>query len=387
MPAEELVLPDRVVLLHIGPHKTGTTAIQSAFHNRRKQLLAQDTRYAGKLRQVYREARTIAGGDNVPGRRSLDMKVWNALVDEVVTAKQPRVVVSSEAFAGADGDVAARVVRELGKGRNLHVVVTLRPLAKILPSQWQQFVQNGRRTSYDKWLAEVLNVKADERIGTFWRRHDHGALVRRWAAAAGPGNLSVVVVDERERTMLMRTFEQLLALAPGTLEPKPSDSNRSMTMAEIELIRQLNLVVHDEPWAKQTYALVMKDGVADSIVLGRRPEPDEEPITTPRWALEKAAEIAGESAGVIRSCGVRVIGDLDSIAAMPGQSAVRPEGAKRPDSLPMEAAALAVIGALRGAGLNPEQEGTKRQILTRGAKLLRERLAGRPVDEPAAKRS
>lgn len=374
MPTDELLLPERCVLLHIGPHKTGTTAIQSAFHHRRKRLLKQNVRYAGRLRQVYREARTIVGADGVPGRRPLDMKVWDALVEEVVSAKEPRVVVSSEAFAGADDETAARVIRELSKDRALHVVVTLRPLTKILPSQWQQFVQNGRRTTYDGWLHEIFDLKADERIGTFWRRHDHGALVRRWAAAAGPGNLSVVVVDESDRTMLMRTFERLLDLEAGTLEPKPGDSNRSMTMSEIELVRQVNIVVRYEPWALKSYGLVMKDGVSDGMVLGREPEPGEEPITTPRWALDEAVAAAKSSAEQIRGCGVRVIGDLDSIASMPRESAIRPDEVGPPTVIPMEAAALAVIGALRGAGFSPAEEGTKRQILASGAKRMRAKL-------------
>jgi hypothetical protein len=373
--SDDLVLPERAVLLHIGPHKTGTTTIQSAFHNRRKRLIAQNVRYAGRIRQVYREARTIVGSDGVAGRRPLDMRVWDALVTEVVNAAEPRVVVSSEAFAGADDDIAARVVRELGKGRTLHVVVTLRPLSKIMPSQWQQFVQNGRRTPYDQWLDEIF-VKAEERIGTFWRRHDHGALVRRWAAAAGPGNLSVVAVDESDREMLTRTFERLLALTPGTLRPKPSDSNRSLTMSEIELVRQVNMIVKDEPWAEKSFALVMKDGVSDSMGLGRRPGPDEVAITTPRWALEKAVSVAKESAELIRSLDVRVIGNLDSITDMPGDAAIRPEGGEMPTTVPIEAAALAVVGALRGSGLTP-QLGTARDVVARSAKKVKERLSGR----------
>jgi hypothetical protein len=372
---DDLVLPERVVLLHIGPHKTGTTTVQSAFHNRRKRLLAQNVRYAGRIRQVYREARTIVGSDGVPGRRPPDMKVWDALVTEVVEAEEPRVVVSSEAFAGADDDIAARVIRELGKGRALHVVVTLRPLTKILPSQWQQFVQNGRRTRYDDWLNEIF-TKEGERIGTFWRRHDHGALVRRWSAAAGPGNLTVVVADENDRDMVIRTFERFIAVTPGTLQPRPSDVNRSLTMSEIELVRQVNRIIRDEPWATTSLAQVIKDGVSDGMGRKRRPGPDEPQITTPRWALERAAGIAQESVDTIRSLGVRVVGDLDSITAMPPESAIRGDDYEMPENIPIEAAARAVVGAIRGCGLTPDA-GTMRDAVSRSAKRFKDRLAVR----------
>ena len=49
---------------------------------------------------------------------------------------------SSEFFAEADDATARRVIADLG-GARVHVVVTLRSLTRILPSQWQQYLQNG----------------------------------------------------------------------------------------------------------------------------------------------------------------------------------------------------------------------------------------------------
>jgi hypothetical protein len=37
------------------------------------------------------------------------------------------------------------------------VVVTLRPLARILPSQWQQYLQNGYCMPYLEWLDGILS--------------------------------------------------------------------------------------------------------------------------------------------------------------------------------------------------------------------------------------
>src|SRR5207249_2973145 len=46
----KLLLPEGTRLVHIGPPKTGTTAVQGAFHARRREVLAQGVRYAGRSR-------------------------------------------------------------------------------------------------------------------------------------------------------------------------------------------------------------------------------------------------------------------------------------------------------------------------------------------------
>lgn len=336
-------------MLHIGPHKTGTTTIQGALHNSRDALLEQGVRYAGQWQQAYWAARTIVGNPGAPGRRKPDPKIWRRLVKEVTTSSQGRVIVSSEAFAGADDATAARIVADLGASRPVHVVITLRPLTKIVPSQWQQFVQNGLRKDYDTWLSDVFNDADDRsRTATFWRRHDHGRLASRWMDAVGADNVTVIVVDGSDRDVLTRTFEQMAGLRPGSIVAPTASANRSLTVAEIELVRRVNLQIGDEAWAKEAYAKVMKDGVSDAMQISRRPGPEEVAITTPRWALERAAAIGAESAKTIESLGVRIVGDIERIGDLPGDDAVRPEGFTMPAAIPLEAAILAVIGAVHG---------------------------------------
>ena len=56
-----LLLPERSRIVHIGPHKTGTTAIQGAFAGARDQLGAYGLHYPGKKWQVYRQALALTG--------------------------------------------------------------------------------------------------------------------------------------------------------------------------------------------------------------------------------------------------------------------------------------------------------------------------------------
>src|SRR5690606_18674571 len=145
------------------------------------------------------------------------------------------VLVSSEFFADAREAAVRRAVADLGG--DPYVLVTLRPLGRIMPSQWQQYVQNGLKTGYVKWLRAMLReAETTTLTPSFWQRHRHDRLVERWAEVVGPDRVVVVVLDESDPDQLLRDVEGLFSLPAGTLEAPISD-NRSLTWPEIELIR------------------------------------------------------------------------------------------------------------------------------------------------------
>ncbi len=347
-PDSSLLLPAGTRLLHVGPHKPGTTALQSAFHVNRDGLRAQGVHYAGPNRQPMQAAHAITGKPSpyadgeVPSRNR-----WRDLVSEVQGAGDARVVISSEGFADADDEGIATVVRDLGRDR-LHVVVTLRPLASILPSQWQQYVQNGMVLTFDEWLDAMFNRAPGKVTPTFWLRHRHHELVRRWAQAVGPERVTAIVADESDREALLRTFEALVGLRSGTLVPEPDLGNRSLTAAEVEIVRAFNLAFRAEGLGTQLHTKVMRFGAAEQLKR-RQPGENEPRIETPAWALEKAADVAREIRDGIRASGVRVIGDLESLAATPAPATAPAE--RTPDEVWADAGARAAVGILLASGL------------------------------------
>ncbi|HTW19082.1 MAG TPA: hypothetical protein VME70_02590 [Mycobacteriales bacterium] len=311
----DLRVPSDGLLLHIGPHKTGTTTIQGALLNAREAMVAHDVIYAGRTRQHQMAALAVTGGNGLRGSRPARRTDWDLVVAAARRADQQRVIVSSEYFDDATDDVARRVVRELGDER-VHVVVTLRPLALILPSAWQQYVRNQMRMSYPRWLDVVLNdPDRAGRSARFWYRHHHDVLVERWASIVGPERLLVVVVDESDRESLLRTFERLVDLPTGLLRPEEGWTNRSLTAAEIELIRAINVEFHNRDLPATLYYDLVYEGIVRQMQL-RTPEPDEPRITTPAWAVEQANAIAAAAATRIAESGVRVLGDLASLSAV-----------------------------------------------------------------------
>jgi hypothetical protein len=331
--------------VHIGPHKTGTTAIQGALFDAREWLAEQGVEYPGDDRHPMYAALAVTARPSMMGDATPNERHWRKLVDEVSATDDRTAVVSSEFFAEADEEAIGRIVAELG-GERVHVVVTLRPLVKILPSQWQQYVQNGLRMGYGDWLEHMLRKPPYEQPNpSFWRRHRHDRLIERWARAVGPQNVTVIVVDDSDREMLMRAFESLLGLPGGILAPVPDAANRSLTLGEIEMVRQFNIEFRSHDLPERLYSKLLRYGAVPAMKMGRTPAPDEPRVTTPAWAREEAARVGAEIADHVARLGVRVVGDLGLLRKIPSI----PSGAEVAQQAPVmdpAAAAQALFGAI-----------------------------------------
>ncbi len=369
---DDLLLEAGTRLLHIGPHKTGTTAIQGAFHLARERLAAQGVVYAGADRQPMRATLAVTGRPAMLGESRPNMAYWDKLVRAIREAGGQRVVISSEFFADGDDAAACRVIEDLG-GPQVHVVVTLRPLTKIMPSQWQQYLQNGLRTPYLEWLDGMLRKPPyTQPTPTFWQRHRHDRLIARWVAATGAGNLTVIVVDESDRLKLLHTFESLLGLPGGFLLPEEGLANRSLTLAEAEVVRLLNEEFARRDWPGSSYATFMRYGAVKQMKAAHQPLPGEPKIVTPEWALERAAEIGAEMSRNISALGVQVVGDISALSRPPSGL---PEACLDPGPaaplMPAEAASQAILGAIIAGGVDDQiaEAGKRRAVADR---LVRE---------------
>ncbi|GAB3222155.1 hypothetical protein GCM10027447_08760 [Glycomyces halotolerans] len=300
--------PPGTSVIHVGPHKTGTTAVQAALHAARDRLAEHGVRLPSPKRNPVDEV----GEGVAPAPRDPARPTWSGLAaafarDDGTETK----VVSSEYFADADAEAAGRVVEDLGAER-AHVVVTLRPLTKILPSQWQQHVQSGMSTKYEDWLTELLKDDPDDRAArVFWHRHRHDRFVRRWADAAGPERVTVLVVDDSRPDRLLRDFEAMLGVPERTLVAADNAANRSLTAGEIEAVRLCAEARLRRGWSLEFFRRYVRYGAVPRIKTGRRPLPGEARIATPEWARMRAAEIGASIAEGVAASGVRVIGDLE----------------------------------------------------------------------------
>jgi hypothetical protein len=357
MDAGHLPLQAGVRLLHIGPHKTGTTAIQGAFHLARERLADEGVVYPSTGRQPLRAILAVTGQPALLGEPSHAMANWEWLVAKVREAGSQRVMVSSEFFAEADDEVIPRVIEDMG-GPMVHVAVTLRPLIRILPSQWQQYMQNGYCFGYLEWLEGILSDPPDTPTPGFWARHRHDRLIERWANVVGPENVTAIVVDKSDPRILLGTFESMLGLPAGLLVPESGGVNRSLTLAEAEIARMINEEFSRQEWPSENYATFVRNGAVKRLK-ARIPAPGEPGIVTPAWALKRATEIGAEMVQNISALGVHVIGDISALCPPPGGA--RQEGGAPSEAalagsagplIPAEAAAQAILGAFTAGGVD-----------------------------------
>ncbi len=319
---DDLLLPPGVRLVHIGPPKTGTTAVQHAFDTVRDELGAHGVRYAPHDESRPRAAVSELLRATAPGPAG----AWHGLAAQIAEAGDLRVCVSNEMLARCDAERAGRVVADLG-GERVHVVMTARPLDRLLPSQWQQRVRKqARMASYDDWLRIVLSDDPGDAGHPFhrhfWGLHDLAAQIERWTAASDPTRVVVAVSDEADRGFLPRLFESLLGLPEGLLVPPSTRSNRSLDHSEAELMRALDETAHEAGWDRRLYLDEVKPAM--SKYLRQQPRGQGDPILLPAWARARVAELDEQRIALLARASVTVIGDAERLRVDPADD--RPPG-------------------------------------------------------------
>ncbi len=342
-------LPPNAVLVHIGMHKTGTTALQSTLAAIRPELEAHGVRYVGRNEAHHQAAKALqqrAVGWASEPEPPPPMEVWDRLVEQVRTSPM-RVVVSSEFFSGADPQAVRRLADDLGPDR-VHVVLGVRSVGPFAVSSWAQSLKQGRTHSLEDWLKESFCRPEPGAPSAFWERSDPVRVIDRWSRVVGPDRVTVLALDEADRAMLPGTFEKLLDLPPGTIVDQPGPmANRGLTAVESELVREVNLALADKvTWAE--YASLIRYGLIRRLVEARVPGADEPRPALPDWVRPEVVREGERIAEAIESLNVRVVGDPWALVRTPTTTEEATQTA-RADGVPLSAAVEAVLGVVAGS--------------------------------------
>ena len=333
---------EKRLIIHPGFHKSGTTALQGAFALNRQLLSEKGILYPSiGTKAHHRVAWALTqkpwgwskrGGEVTPSR------TWDQMADRIKKAKEEVVVLSSEFFSELDGERIRKIRSEI-KGRDIEILFTLRPLAKLLPSSYQQYLKYGITTPYDEWLHAILDNPGASKISpTFWKRHSHGKVVARWVDIFGKGNVKLLIVNEAEPSFLFDELNKLLNLPMGTISPAASGSNRSLTMEEISLLLELNRQFpKDRIWDE--YEIFVRDGYIRELTDYGPPASDKARLLTPEWAIDKANELGRQNKEELLNSGIQIIGDIESL----GNSTVPTGSSNYPDSIDIKTVAAAML--------------------------------------------
>ena len=306
------------VLLHIGEPKTGTTFLQHVMWRNRDELSAQGVVLPGHHPQDhYRASQDLRG---IPKLASDPAGSWTGEWEILARQAQqaPRVgVISHELFSAADPEQAERAVRSL-QPAEVHVVITVRDMATLLPAEWQETVKHRNAKGFTEWLEDVIDresYSADRRQWWFWRVHDTMAILGIWAQYVPPQRIHVITVPPRgsDNALLWQRFAALLEVDPASVDISRARPNASLGLPEIEFLRRLNAVLPEEvpDWF---YMWNVKEGVAHRALAAR---PREGRLVIPAEREEWAAKQADVLVEALSESDYDVVGDVDELRPLP----------------------------------------------------------------------
>jgi hypothetical protein len=302
--------------LHIGEPKTGTTFLQHVMWRNRAELSAQGIVLPGHHAQDhYRASQDLRG---MQKKESDPAGSWTGEWDILAHQAQQApaaAVISHELFSACDAGQAERAVRSL-EPAEVHVVLTVRDMATLLPAEWQETVKHRNGKDWEGWLEDVIDREStapDRRQFWFWRVHDTLALCQLWAQFLPPERVHVIVNAPKgaSGSLLWDRWAALIGADPGSVDLSRSRQNASLGMAEIEFLRRLNQeLTPDVPdWF---YMWNVKEAVAHRAFAGRKPGP--------RLVLP-AGQTAGQGQAETLITGLResfdIIGNVDDLRPQP----------------------------------------------------------------------
>lgn len=302
------------LIVHAGFPKTGTTSLQASLAQARVSLLEQgllypESRGSAQHSAAWALTQKTFGWEGRGGYKTPE-KDWVDLVNHV-KATNETVLLSSEFFSHTNEEQVAKFKADMNV-TDTTIIFTMRSLAKILPSRYQQSLKKGNTWSYDEWLSDIL--QKDNPNPATLKFGNYSNTIARWAQVFGADNIVVVVVDETSPNLIFDAFHEILRLKPQTLQ-KVEDKglNRSLTTEETVLLAALNQTFKNEGNWKE-YVRFVRNQIVKSWS-GIPASKEHSRIHTPQWAVDKAVELAEKNIEHIKSLGINVHGDLNLLAS------------------------------------------------------------------------
>ncbi len=330
------------VYLHVGPHKTGTTYVQSLLMANRDRLAEQGVLFPRKtFGGQSRAVRELLGEKAMPTGRAVEGQ-WGKALDELAGWDGPAAVFSHETMSGATPSQIGAIRASL-QAYDLHVVYTARDLARVAPAMWQTGLRGRQHFTWQTYAGSLRRPGPGRRGGAgrrFWYNQDAPAVLERWSKKLPVENLHVVTVPRpgNPPELLWQRFCTALGVDPAGHDLTPRRSNPSLGTAESELLRRVNEALAETDLDNAQWVHWMR-------WLGRRLETREDmarytlPAEDLGWLTRRAnAVIDG-----IRAGGYDVVGDLDDLVPQP----VPADQARHPSDTSDEAVLTVAVDAVR----------------------------------------
>lgn len=318
------------VYLHIGASKSGTTYLQHVLDANRPELERSGLLFPAPLTSHFRFMRHLVGRQGGAPPPKVASAAFDAIVQQTQAHAGP-VLISNELLAGADDAQLAQLATTFGPAE-LHVVYTVRDLARTVSAEWQQAVKGGSTLTLDDFVAGVAAgfgrapavmpsvVGESQVVEKFGVLHDVASLLPRWAVHVQPAHVHVVTVPPSgsDPDLLWKRFCAAIGVDAALGVHPPRRRNESLGAGEVEALRRLNAELAGDDgydfvrseWVRHRFVLpvLMPRPVSARIAL-RSPQQE--------WATERASGIVA----FLEQSEYDVVGDVADLmpaAAAPG---------------------------------------------------------------------
>lgn len=325
--------------LHIGAMKTGTSFVQNVLWANRPRLAEDGVLFPGReswAEQVL-AARHVVDLPNLRGE-AVPLARWLELRAGIESWPHRGVIVSMEFLSLANEKQARRAVSGLDQ-REVHVVLTARDLARVVPAQWQESTQNGATWEWPEYLRGVMHREglAGER---FWRQQELPRIMKTWASVVPPERLHLVTLPPRgaPRDLLWRRFCTAVGLEPDRYDTDSYAQNESLGVVSAELMRAVNSAAAGTLPAP-VYDRQLKWFVGKTLLPARSDDP-RVGIPAEQWPWFEAT--SRRLVEELATIDMNVIGDLNDLLSTPSATAPA-DPADVTDAQKLEAAVETIV--------------------------------------------
>jgi hypothetical protein len=224
-------------LIHIGPHKTGSSYLQSAFQALRPHLHSRGVWYPEQWQ-----------GEDRLGHHRLAQRLragWDdGLVEEFAalnSSNHETILLSAEDLSDLKAEEVATLKGLMGASP-VRIVFYCRRWSEVIPSGWQELVKHGNRSTFLEFLSSHLANPNGAHVINYSRT------LRRYAESFRLSEMSLVsysnIVDGGGDI-----FANFCASFLSWMDPPNPDLARvnvSLDPAQVEVIRALNAI----EWAR-----------------------------------------------------------------------------------------------------------------------------------------
>ena len=359
----------RVVYLHVGAPKTGTTYLQDRLALNKAELARHEVHYPLNLHaSQFRPALDLLempwGGlqENVDGE-------WDGLMNRV-RRHSGKVIVSHEILAAAKTAQVRRAMTGL-KGAEVHLVYSARDLARQIPAEWQEGIKHQRKQGFGGFLNRVQASRRTKPNMWFWRVQSLPDVLTRWSKGLPPENVHLVTVPppDAPRDVLWHRYCRAFGIDPAWAPEQSDRENVSIGAAETTLVRKLNRRLKRAGLPSEEYRRLIRELVVHQTLAQRR---DMAKVTLPPAAFPWAQEVAEEWIEWVIGSGIDVVGDVaDLRPVLPAHDApwANPDRPGRPQMV--DAALDAMVALALEASTRPDPNEQIAAKLGRAARRLR----------------